>query len=1070
MNKTSTIQNLSFPNETVSKLLSDVGLNRHKHLMNAGPGLKSNPYPAFIKKLIVPFLMLCFVLAGNHSYAQYSSITTVPPFGVNGIGGVTFNIKAYGHKVIIKRFWTELSAASCAFNIYYKTDSISAAPNTNTQPWILAASTSFTTTNTIGTTTIDTIPYILNIEIPAGRTFGFWISTVSGGLYYRAPGVGDTSCRFDGNIHVNMGVGVGYGGAAPVVVATPRQLCGRVEYVVVPNPPNQAGVEELTSPPGTFCAGNYPIKAVIVNNGSNRIDSVRVRWTLDGVLQSPINITVPLDTAGHANGNTREVTLAPSISFASGVTHVIKVWTAYPNGVPDTVNVDDTLLVSKHNSLSGIYTIGGTPGPNNYTTFNAAAADLKNYGVCGPVTFNVAPGTYNQQVEIEGPIGGSSTANWITFEGSNAATRIITYNSTGITTAFHTVQLNGVSHLTFRNFTVNALGTDNAFGILIRGGGVNNVFVKNCIVNLTNASTATGVNFAGIVITGVVNAPQQGSQRADSLQIDSNTTNYGYYGIIHFGAGGAQDWNCKYRNNTVNNAYYYGMYLQYHDGCKINNNRITMRSDNTTGYSMYLLNLSGTAAVGNVEIIGNKMIGINTSGIYLTTAVNLSSNKGIIANNMVGGLIKSATNYGIYMSGANYWSVANNSVLFDMSRNSATYSPMYIASGLGNSVMNNIFSTTKTGSLALPLYVGATSYIDSMDYNIFYKADTSNNQLIYLGGYYNLGNFKGAGGFNTNSIYVNPGFVSDINLHVTSACYKGITLPYVNNDIDGNLRATPPAIGAHEYQTVPNDLTVTNIESPMAPFSSGTQDLAVKVKNVGNNTVTSFNVSYKLNGGTAITLPWSGTLTSCDTVTVFFTGSQQITLVGANELKIYTGSPNATLDSNRFNDTLNAVLLTPMNGIYTINASGSGATNFTSFAAATNALNTYGVAGPVTFSVAAGTYNEAVNISGNITGLSALTPITFDGGNGNAATRIIVANVATGATVTINQKNYIQFRNLTITNTNNASAAAVTIYGNATSVNNGTGCAIKNCILNIPSLYNLTNTSGCISITSGTAP
>ncbi len=1025
----------------------------------------------FQKKFRLPFLVfLCLVFTWNTAFAQYPSITTVPPYGVNGTGGVTFNIKAYGHKVVIKRFWTELASTSCSFNIYYKTDSISSAPNTGTQPWILATTATFTTTNTVGTTTIDTIPVILNIPIPAGRTYGFWISTVSGGLYYRAPGVGDTSCRFDGNIHVNMGVGVGYGGAAPVVVATPRQLCGRVEYDVIPNPPNEAALSEITSPPGTFCAGNYPVKAIIVNNGSNRIDSVRVRWTLDGVPQVGLNVSIPLDTPGHVNGNSREVTLATSVSFGSGVTRTIKAWTAYPNGVPDTVNVDDTVLVSKHNSLNGIYTIGGSPGPNNYTSFNAAAADLKNYGVCGPVTFNVAPGTYTEQVEIEGPIGGSSATNWITFEGTNPATRIITHNSTGITSAFHTVQLLGVSHLTFRNFTVNALGTDNAFGILVRGGGVNNVYIKKCTVNLVNAGTASTVNFAGIVITGVVNSPQQGSQRADSLQIDSNTTNFGYYGIIHFGAGGAQDWSCKYRNNTVNNAYYYGMYLQYHDGCKINNNRITMRPDNTTGYSMYLFNLSGTAAVGNVEIIGNKMIGINNGGIYLSTAVNLATNKGVIANNMIGGSIKSATNYGIYMTGANYWSVAHNSVNFDLNLTSATYSPLNIASGLGNSIMNNIFSVKKTGSLALPLYIGSTSYIDSMDYNIFYRADTANTQLIYLAGYYSPSNFKGAGGFNANSIYADPGFVNDTNLHLTNACFRGITLPYITTDIDGITRATPPVMGAHEYLNVTNDLAVVNIVSPVAPFSAGAQDLTVKIKNAGSNLVTSFNLTYRLNGGTVVTQTWFGNLYTCDTVSVTFTGTQQVTLVSANTLKIYTSSPNFSTDNNHLNDTLNVILLTPLSGNYTINPAGSGASNFTSFAAATTALTTYGVAGPVTFNVAAGTYNEAVNISGTILGLSALNPIIFDGGNGNASTRIITANVAAGATVTINQKNYIQFKNLTITNTNNGNSAAVTIIGNATALNNGTGCAIKKCILNIPNLYNVTNTSACLSITSATTP
>ena len=1029
---------------------------------------------AVLKKISLPFFVLCFVLSANESFAQYNQITTVPPYGVNGTFGVTFNIKAYARKVIIRKLWTEMATTgSNTLQIYYKTDSISAAPNTGTQTWILATTVTFT--STASTTAIDSIPGLLNIEIPAGRTYGFWISNplTSGGIYYRAPATGDTACRFDGNIHINMGVGVGYGGAVPIVVATPRQLCGRVEYEVIPSPANNASISAITSPASPFCAGNYPVKAVITNNGSNRIDSVRVRWTLDGVTQAPLNYNTPIDTSGHpTNSNSVEVTLASSVSFGAGVTRNIKIWTAYPNGVVDTVNIDDTATAVKHNAMSGVYTINPAgSGANNFTTFAASTTTLKNYGVCGPVVINVAPGTYNEKVELIGPIGGLSATNPITFEGTDPATRIINYNSTGITTAFHTVKLEGVQDFTFRNFTVNALGSDNAYGILIRGGGVNNVNIRKCIVNIPNMpTTPTSVNFCGIIATGVENNAFQGSQKVDSLHIDSNIVNNGYSGVVHFGAGGAQDLGCTYTKNIINNIYYYGMFLQYHDGCKIKNNIITMRPDNANSFSMNLAFLTGTAAAGRTEITENKLISIGGYGIYLSTScTNLWYNKGLISNNMIGGLVRGTTPYGIFMNAANntHWTLANNSINFDANNSSAAYSPLYIGAGPGISVLNNILSVSKT-SLSLPLYIVTPSYIDSMDYNIFYRKDTSNNQLIYFGTTYNTGNFKGGGGFNFNSVYADPGFINDTNLHITSGCFKGMPLPYVTTDIDGLTRANPPSIGAHEYLPVTNDMAVMNVVSPVPPLSTGAQDLVVKVKNVGTNTVTAFNISYRLNGGTVVSKSWLGTLVVCDTVSVTFTGLQQVILTTANALKIYTSSPNFSTDNNRNNDTLNSVFLTPLSGVYTINPGGSGAANFTSFSAATNALNSYGVAGPVTFNVAAGTYNEAVTVGGTILGLTAATPITFDGGNGNASTRIITANVVTGATVTINQKNYIQFRNLTITNTNNGNPAAATIIGNTTSVNNGTGCAIKKCILNIPNVYNLGNTSAGLSITSAT--
>src|ERR1700722_13948537 len=65
---------------------------------------------------------------------------------------------------------------------------------------------------------------------------------------------------------------------------------------------------------------------------------------------------------------------------------------------------------------------------------------------------------------------------------------------------------------------------------------------------------------------------------------------------------------------------------------------------------------------------------------------------------------------------------------------------------------------------------------------------------------------------------------------------------------------------------------------------------------------------------------------------------------------------------------------TGLSGPYTIGSSGT----YSSFSAAASDLATYGVSGPVTFTVAAGTYSEQPVI-GKITGASATNTITFVG-------------------------------------------------------------------------------------------
>src|ERR1017187_5987314 len=66
-------------------------------------------------------------------------------------------------------------------------------------------------------------------------------------------------------------------------------------------------------------------------------------------------------------------------------------------------------------ALTGTYTIGATN--SNYTSFTAAAKGLTTNGVSGPVTFNVAPGNYNESITMPA-ISGASAINTITFKGA----------------------------------------------------------------------------------------------------------------------------------------------------------------------------------------------------------------------------------------------------------------------------------------------------------------------------------------------------------------------------------------------------------------------------------------------------------------------------------------------------------------------------------------------------------------------------------------------------------------------------------------------------------------------------
>ena len=135
---------------------------------------------------------------------------------------------------------------------------------------------------------------------------------------------------------------------------------------------------------------------------------------------------------------------------------------------------------------------------------------------------------------------------------------------------------------------------------------------------------------------------------------------------------------------------------------------------------------------------------------------------------------------------------------------------------------------------------------------------------------------------------------------------------------------------------------------------------------------------------------------------------------------------------------LSTNLFAQLSGNYTIGGTGA---NYATVAAAVTALGTNGVSGPVTFTVAAGTYTGQISISA-ISGASATNTITFDGVD--KATRELTYSGSTNtdrATLIFNGCSYVTFKNFKITSTNTNYALGVYLAPSAT-YNKVTGCSI----------------------------
>lgn len=116
-------------------------------------------------------------------------------------------------------------------------------------------------------------------------------------------------------------------------------------FEIVPVGTNNAASVDIVSPKGKFCPGLQPLKVSIGNAGSNDLNSVQINWTLNGVLQTPIQHNTVLHAIGSGTPFMDTVTLA-NLNFSATVATDVKCWTSKPNNMNDLVAGNDTINAS----------------------------------------------------------------------------------------------------------------------------------------------------------------------------------------------------------------------------------------------------------------------------------------------------------------------------------------------------------------------------------------------------------------------------------------------------------------------------------------------------------------------------------------------------------------------------------------------------------------------------------------------------------------------------------------------------------------------------------------------------
>lgn len=673
--------------------------------------------------------------------------------------------------------------------------------------------------------------------------------------------------------------------------------------------------------------------------------------------------------------------------------------------------------------LNGAYTIdaSGAASATNYQNFSSAVSDMANgtrsdggtpngSGVSGAVTFTVATGTYNESISIP-QITGASAANTITFDGVNPATRLITTNSTS--SGGSTIQLNGADFIRIRNLGIGNTGSSDGFGVQLISNANNNE-ITGCDISINPNGTSS--DQVGIILGNTISSY---SLHGQNLLIQDNNISGGYLNVAASGPSGTQATGIDIIDNNLEDAYWAGFRLNYTRNGQISGNNIDLRTQYTFAYGMYFRYCS------EYEIFDNVVSNPGAYGVYMFNNNYNTLGTTTMYNNMIGGNFRATgTAYGVYMFNCRTTNVYHNSLLLDNQGSGARGLYVTGSQSTGLDFQNNSFAVTNTsGSAAYAFYIVNATYVDNIDYNNYYCAggiigrigSSSYNTMAALQAAFTTQNQNSQEGW--------PNYISSSDLHTVGPPLSNWAnnIAAITTDIDGQSRPLPPDptkdVGADEFNIPPFDLDIASVVSPLV-LGLGNNNVTVELANNGSTSLngTTVTLQYSTDGGTT----WAATEnftpstlgTPGSTQNFTFATPWTVTTPGTYNFCVrinpqVTGDPDAS-------DQVCMSVCTGMGGAYTINSAlPSGGTNFNSFTDAVGALNSCGIVAPVTINVAAGTYNETVDL-GVIPGASATNTVTFDGGNVASCTLTFTFTTTNNSVIRLDGTDYTTFRNMTI--------------------------------------------------------
>nr|MBA3900725.1 hypothetical protein [Bacteroidota bacterium] len=453
--------------------------------------------------------------------------------------------------------------------------------------------------------------------------------------------------------------------------------------------------------------------------------------------------------------------------------------------------------------FSGTYTIGTTGNFANFT----AAIDAMECGIDGPVIFNVMPGTYTEQIQID-EIAGASATNTITFKGDGPANTKLIF-AQNVSAERYTIRFNGASWVTIDSMAVEADATGSYGWVMHFTNDANNIIIKNC--ELTTDPLSTSSSFIGIVASSSSTSFSGTGNNANDILIENNIITGGYYNIRFNGVSATPLQNIHIIGNQLLESHYYGVYYNYVDQPILNQNEILMReTGNASGRAVHLTNSSP------FTVTNNAMVNMGYYGMYITNSPASAANRSVIANNNIGGGFRSTGSLGggirILGSSTSYIDIFHNSINVDSGNNAGIN--LRISTPSNIRIKNNslVYSGTGTG---YAMYINSAGSLDEINNNNYHSDGTN---FVYYNGSNraNLAALQAVNaplGNDTNSVSGDPVYLSHLNLMPIGPVLNnaGTPIASIATDILGVTRSTTtPDIGAYEFTPLNADIALVD--------------------------------------------------------------------------------------------------------------------------------------------------------------------------------------------------------------------------------------------------------------------